>query len=161
MFNRRLHRLVWVYTCQNSTLLEIKYHGSYRIHHLFIGNKKILTWPLGYKTWVHSHTQNKAQWLAACLNVSASSQSLRFILSLRLYSSFITSRPILYLLVLSADKLCKHLVPRSDPTNFQSWSRFKLFDNSNCFLKFFFKTFILKKSADNINACKITQHAKS
>ena len=25
---RRLYRLVWVYTCQNATLLEIKYHGS-------------------------------------------------------------------------------------------------------------------------------------
>ena len=49
------------------------------------------TWP--YKTWVHSQTQNKAHWLAACGHVSASSQSLRFILSLGLYSSFITSRP--------------------------------------------------------------------
>ena len=29
--------------------------------------------------WVHSQTQNKAQWLAACGHVSASSQSLRFI----------------------------------------------------------------------------------
>ena len=26
--NRRLHRLVWVYTCQNTTLLEITYCGS-------------------------------------------------------------------------------------------------------------------------------------
>ena len=25
----RLHRLVWVYTCQNATLLEITCHGSY------------------------------------------------------------------------------------------------------------------------------------
>ena len=25
---RRLYRLVWVYTCQNDTMLEIKYHGS-------------------------------------------------------------------------------------------------------------------------------------
>ena len=25
---RRLHRLVWVYTCQNATLLEITCHGS-------------------------------------------------------------------------------------------------------------------------------------
>ena len=40
--------------------------------------------PRGYKTWVHSQTQNKAQ---------RGSQSLRFILSLRLYSSFITLRP--------------------------------------------------------------------
>ena len=26
--NRRLHRLVWVYTCQNATLLEVTCHGS-------------------------------------------------------------------------------------------------------------------------------------
>ena len=51
------------------------------------------TWSRGYKTWVHSQTQNKAQWLAVCGHVSASSQSLRFILSLSMYSSFITSRP--------------------------------------------------------------------
>ena len=38
--------------------------------------------PQGYKTWVQSQTQNKAQWLAACGHVPASSQSLRFILSL-------------------------------------------------------------------------------
>ena len=42
---------------------------------------------------VMSQTQNKVQWLAACGHVSASSTSLRFILSLRMYSSFITSRP--------------------------------------------------------------------
>ena len=29
--NRRLHRLVWVYTCQNATLLEITCHGSYDV----------------------------------------------------------------------------------------------------------------------------------
>ena len=50
-------------------------------------------------TYFHSQTQNKAQRLAACGHVSASSQSLRFILSLRLYSSFITPRPGLKLLV--------------------------------------------------------------
>ena len=49
--------------------------------------------PRGYKTGVQSQTQNKAQWLAACGHVSASSQSLRFILSLRMNSSFITSMP--------------------------------------------------------------------
>ena len=27
-FKRRLHRLNWVYTCQNDTLLEIRCHGS-------------------------------------------------------------------------------------------------------------------------------------
>ena len=50
------------------------------------------TWPQGYKTWVHSQTKNKAHWLNACGHVSASSQSLCFILSLRMFSSFITSR---------------------------------------------------------------------
>ena len=49
--------------------------------------------PRGYKAWVHSQTQNKVQWLADCGHVSAISQSLRFILSLRMYSSFITLRP--------------------------------------------------------------------
>ena len=43
----------------------------------------------------HFQTQNKAQWLAAWGHVSASSQSLRFILNLRLYSGFITSRTVL------------------------------------------------------------------
>ena len=52
-----------------------------------------LSRPRGYKTGVHSQTQNKAQWLAACGHVYASSQSLRFILSLRLYLSLITWRP--------------------------------------------------------------------
>ena len=50
-------------------------------------------WPRAYKTRVHSQTQNKAQWLAVCGHMSASNQSLGFILSLRLYSRFITSRP--------------------------------------------------------------------
>ena len=31
--NRRLQRLVGVYTCQNATLLEITCHGSYAIFH--------------------------------------------------------------------------------------------------------------------------------
>ena len=41
--------------------------------------------------FILSLTQNKVKWLAACGHVSASSQSLHFILSWRLYSSFITS----------------------------------------------------------------------
>ena len=41
----------------------------------------------------HIQTQNKAQGLAACGHVSARSQSMRFILSLRMFISFITSRP--------------------------------------------------------------------
>ena len=51
------------------------------------------TRPRGYKTWVQSQTHNKVQWLAAYGHVSPSSQSLHFILSLRMNSSFITSRP--------------------------------------------------------------------
>ena len=51
-----------------------------------IKGAKIL--PRGYKTWVQS--QNKAQWLAACGHVSTSKQSLRYILSPRMNSSFIT-----------------------------------------------------------------------
>ena len=43
---------------------------------------------------IGDETQNKAQWLAACGRMSASSQSLCFILSLRLNSSFITSMPV-------------------------------------------------------------------
>ena len=34
MLNRRLHRLVCVYTCQTATLLEITYRGSYVIDSL-------------------------------------------------------------------------------------------------------------------------------
>ena len=49
--------------------------------------------PRGYKSWVHAQIQNKAQLLAACGLMSASNQLLHFILSLKLYSSFITSRP--------------------------------------------------------------------
>ena len=52
-----------------------------------------MTRPWGCKAWVQSQTQNKVQWLASCGLVSASSQSFRFILSLRMNSSFITSRP--------------------------------------------------------------------
>ena len=32
MLNRRLHRLVWVNTCQNATLLEITCQGSFVVH---------------------------------------------------------------------------------------------------------------------------------
>ena len=54
------------------------------------------TYSGGYKTEVQSKAQNKAQRSAACGHVSASSQSLRFILSLRINSSFITSGPYIY-----------------------------------------------------------------
>ena len=45
------------------------------------------TRPQGYKTWVQSQTQNKVPWLATCGHLSASSQSLGFIFSLRMNSS--------------------------------------------------------------------------
>ena len=38
----------------------------------------------GYQIWIQAQTQNKAKWLAACGHVSASSQSLRLILILRM-----------------------------------------------------------------------------
>ena len=63
--------------------------SSFQQHNLLLD--LIRLW--GYKIWVNSQAQNKAQWLAACGHVSTTSQSLRFILSLRLYSSFITSGP--------------------------------------------------------------------
>ena len=56
-------------------------------------NQMWMTRPRGYKTWLQSQTQSKAQWLAACGHMSTSSQSLCFILSLRMNSSFTTSRP--------------------------------------------------------------------
>ena len=28
----RLHKLIWVYTCQNATLFEIKCHGSIKLY---------------------------------------------------------------------------------------------------------------------------------
>ena len=55
--------------------------------------QQTVTWPPGYKTLVQSQPHNKAQCLAACGHMSASSQSVRFSLSLRMNSSFITSRP--------------------------------------------------------------------
>ena len=58
-----------------------------------IGDCVRTSWPRGYKAWVQSQTQNKAQWLAACGHVSTSSQSLSSILSLRMNSSFITWMP--------------------------------------------------------------------
>ena len=66
-----------------------KMYQLFRIGHCYRTDLKISR-PWGYKTWVQAQTQNKAQWLAACGHVSANSQSLRFILSLRMNSSFIT-----------------------------------------------------------------------
>ena len=74
---------------------------------LFKISYEIKTRPRGYKTWVHSPTQNKVQWLAAWGHVSASSQSFRFILSWRLCSSFITLRPVLCSLIAFTEWLIK------------------------------------------------------
>ena len=42
---RRLHRLVCVYTCQNTTLLEITCHGSY-INSIYYSNNPMCRFPL-------------------------------------------------------------------------------------------------------------------
>ena len=60
---------------------------------LSIKCKKTHTIILTFSEQDRSQTQNKAQSLANCRHLSPSSQSLRFILSLRMNSSFITSRP--------------------------------------------------------------------
>ena len=36
----RLHRLVWVYTCQNATLLEITCHSSYHYNSVLLSEGK-------------------------------------------------------------------------------------------------------------------------
>ena len=46
----RLHRIVWVYTCQNATLLEITCHGSYAVGTQ--NNRLIETLLLSTKTYV-------------------------------------------------------------------------------------------------------------
>ena len=51
-----------------------------------------------------SSNQNKVQWLAACGHVSASSQSLRFILSLRM-NSRVRKQPIIALYFESENEL--------------------------------------------------------
>ena len=64
--------------------------------------------------------------------------------------------------MLSADNFCKQVGPRSAPTQYQDWSRSDLFDTQMVFLKEFLeKVDFEKKSADDKNAWKITQGAKS
>ena len=82
---------------------------------MFRLTRHLNNWPRGYKTWVQSQNQNKAQWVAACGHVPASSQSLRLILSVRLYSNFITSMPGLLELKRNAhiivfEPLCSHCI---------------------------------------------------
>ena len=74
------------------------------------------TRPRGCKAWVHSQTHNKVQWLAACGHVAASSQSLHFILSLKMCSSFITSRPGIPRDMLTTSNSWKNLI---------SWKTFR------------------------------------
>ena len=52
----------------------------------------------------------------------------------------------LYLLVLSADNLCKQFGPRSGPTKCRAWSESKLFDTLMVFLKEFFKIIDFEKN---------------
>ena len=47
-----------------------------------------VTLPTGPLSIISGKRENKAQWLAACQHVSASSQSLRFILNLRIELKF-------------------------------------------------------------------------
>ena len=48
---RRLQRLVWVYTCQNATLLEITCHGS-------IGKIALFQYPRWMPSWIKQHLLN-------------------------------------------------------------------------------------------------------
>ena len=50
---RRLHRLVWVSTCQNATLLEITCHGSY-VNHF---------WYIHFYTWHYINPSHDILWL--------------------------------------------------------------------------------------------------
>ena len=52
-----------------------------------------------------------------------------------------------YLLESSAEILCRHSGPRSDPTECRDWSESKLFGSMMVFLKGFLKKSILKKRA--------------
>ena len=83
--------------CHSFSSAEIYFYSnptfSKKLFQDYLSVKPFGSRPRGYKPWVQSQTQNKAQWLAACGHVSASSQSLRFILSLSTNSSFITSKP--------------------------------------------------------------------
>ena len=96
--------------------------------------------------WTNTHNM-----AAAYLFIQSSSFYVNYLLTL-------------FLLVSSADNLCKQLGPRSGLTKCQAWSGSKLFDTLIVFIpKRFFskkKWFWKKKTADNKNACKITQQAK-
>ena len=71
-------------------------------------------------------------------------------LNLSFFLIFFLSSLDFYILVASADSLCKQFWPRSDLTKHQAWSGSKLFDTLIIFLKEFFENDSFeKKSADN------------
>ena len=53
---RRLQRLVWVYNCQNGTLLEITCHGSYILHYRWVSR-----WSR-YGSWYGSRHGSRWVW---------------------------------------------------------------------------------------------------
>ena len=68
----------------------------------------------------------------------------------------------LYLLVSSAENLCKQFVPRPGPTKCPACSGSKLFDTRMVFPKEYFeKVDFDKNSADDKKSWKISQHANS
>ena len=60
---RRMHRHIWVYTCQNATLLEITCHGSY--DHYF--HHWELTWSINPKFLVEPN-ENLYKWSSIYLS---------------------------------------------------------------------------------------------
>ena len=49
---KKLHRLIWVYTCHNATLLEITCHGSFTIFKLVpAALKAVFNCTPGHKPW--------------------------------------------------------------------------------------------------------------
>ena len=66
------------------------------------------------------------------------------------FNTFRAIRDTLYLLVLSADKLCKQFGPRPGPTKCLDWSESKLFDSNDVIPeRCFQKSWFWKKSADD------------
>ena len=66
------------------------------------------------------------------------------------------------LLLSSAGNICTQFGPRSGPTERRVWSGSKLFDTVVVVIKDFFeKTYFEKKSADDNESMKSTQHANS
>ena len=51
ILNRRLHRLVWVYTCQNAALLEVTCHGLYHTIFYSVRGFVIIGWKADRETY--------------------------------------------------------------------------------------------------------------